>query len=216
MKTARASWSSTSSELPSVDSSPCAAATAGNAHATSASESPHEARAQTAVTPRALRARSSLMDPIFAHRPRPSRDLSAGLGRAPPPSSSPMGWLDLFRRRRDERPVNTTGGEDVAVFAVPAEHHDLQRALGRGGWNSRMFSSPVESVWAGLERNVPVAIVVRAGVDEGAVRAGVAARAGLRGVPVVTCGERTGEEGLHVPTSRAEDLIAALDALERA
>lgn len=125
-----------------------------------------------------------------------------------------MSWLDHFRRRRPAPPVTVTRGEDVAVFVPAADAPTLQMELGRAGWNSRIFDDPGQTPWDGLIRNLPVAVVVRPGVDPAPVAKALAAHDALKGVPLVVCGaDAASSGGLAVPTDRVDDLVAALDAL---
>lgn len=110
--------------------------------------------------------------------------------------------------------MTVTRGEDLAVFVVAAEAASLQMALGRGGWNSRIFHRCDDRVWAALVRNLPVAVVVRPGIDASPVARGMAAHDGLRGVPLVVCGpDADAGPGLSVPSIRPEELVRALDNL---
>lgn len=125
-----------------------------------------------------------------------------------------MSWLDYFRRRRPAPPVTVTRGEDVVVFVPSSDAIRVQFELGRSGWNSRIFSDPSQTRWDGLIRNLPVAIVVRPGVDPTPVAKALAAHEALKGVPLVVCGLAAhAAAGLSVPTDRIEDLVRALDAL---
>lgn len=125
-----------------------------------------------------------------------------------------MSWLDYFRRRRPAPPVTVTRGDDVAVFVPAADAMTLQMELGRGGWSSRIFEDPARTQWDGLIRNLPVAVVVRPGVDPAPIAKALAARDALKGVPLVVCGAGAdASAGLSVPTERVEDLVRALDAL---
>lgn len=100
------------------------------------------------------------------------------------------------------------------MFVPEGDPTPLQMALARSGWNSRVFVELDERIWPGLIRNLPVAFVVRPGVDPERVAKELAAHAQLRGVPLVVCGDvPPGVPGLPVPSDSITDLAEALDAL---
>jgi hypothetical protein len=110
-----------------------------------------------------------------------------------------VSWLDrLFRRPAAPPPVTVTRGDDLAVFVAPGEGATVQMALGRAGWNSRVFERLSEGMWAGLIRNQPVAFVIHEGAaSPERIHAAVRARAALDGLPVLYVGEAPPPEGVR-------------------